>query len=103
MPVKKSIIKSILQKNRNRKFKNRKSFSAIEDRHNSIKIIRNIASDAVQLASVENRRYSLPKISIKDNKAIKTNPDGTSEIIAVIPSSVSRKYKVGEVFHARKH
>lgn len=103
MAVKKSIIKSVLQKKGSRKFKNRKNFSAVEDRYNSIESIRAIASAAVQLASQENRRYNLPKISIKDNRAIKTNPDGTNEMIAIITSSVSPKYKVGEVLHARKH
>lgn len=103
MSVKKSIIKIILQKNGRRKFRNRKNFSAIEDGYNSIKSIRKIASAAVQRASLENSRYNLPKISIRDNKAIKTNPDGTNEIIAIIPSAGPGKYKVGEILHARKY
>lgn len=102
MPVKKSIIKSVFKKKPGN-LKNRKSFAVIEDRYNSIKSIHGIASAAVQLASLENRRYNLPKISIKDNRAIKINPDGTDEVIAIIPSPLARQYKVGEVLHARKH
>jgi hypothetical protein len=80
---------------------NKSNFASIENSRNAAYKLRKIAGIAVRLAAEENRKHGLDAIIIRDNKVILVNAKKQEKIIATLKEE-TRKYKLGQVFYARK-
>lgn len=75
--------------------------SVIEDGKHRIRDLRRLATEAVCQAAAESRRLGLSRIVIRGEQVFTVNADNEERLIATVKPDI-KKYKVGQVWYARK-